>query len=139
MSDRLDLELRADLGELTRLADAVDAFATRNGLPPDIAFKITLCLDELITNTLSHGGVCGVISVRLRYDGTSVEVEIEDDAPPFDPFAAPPAPDLTSGVEDRPVGGLGLFLVMQTMDRTGYQRDGSRNRVRLTKHLPPPA
>lgn len=136
MSDRLDLELRADLGELTRLADAVEGFAARNRLPTDIAFKLTLCLDELITNSLTHGGASGTIAVRLRCDGTSVQAEIEDNASPFDPFATPTVPDRASDLADRPVGGLGLFLVAQTMDQTEYQRVGPRNRVRLIKRLP---
>ncbi len=138
MSDRLDLELRADLGELPRLADAVEGFADRNGLAPGMAFKLTLCLDELITNSLTHGAGQGTIAVRLFCDESSLRAEIEDDAAPFDPFATAPTPDLTSGIEDRPVGGLGLFLVTQTMDETEYQRVGHRNRVRLTKHLPHP-
>jgi serine/threonine-protein kinase RsbW len=141
MSDRLELDLRADLSELARLAETVDDFADRNGLPPDIAFKLNLCLDELITNIVTYGyaDVANVppraITVRLGCDDAALQVEIEDKAAPFDPFTEVAAPDLTSDVEDRPIGGLGVFLVKQTMDRADYRRDAGRNLVRLTKFL----
>ena len=145
MSDRLDLDLRADLSELARLAEAVEAFAERNGLPPDVAFKLNLCLDELFTNTVSYGYADAAdaanrrIAVRLGCDSAAIQAEIEDDAAPFDPFATPPAPDLTSDIDARPVGGLGVFLVTQTMDHARYRRDGDRNHVLLTKRLAPKA
>jgi anti-sigma regulatory factor (Ser/Thr protein kinase) len=49
---------------------------------------------------------------------------IEDDGPRFDPLSLPP-PDVTAGLAERPVGGLGLFLVRQLMDVVSYDRVGA--------------
>ncbi|PWC37964.1 hypothetical protein TSO352_08455 [Azospirillum sp. TSO35-2] len=135
---RLDLVLRNDLSELERLAVAVDDFIERNDLPPDLAFKFNLCFDELITNIVSYGygdGGTHEIRVRLEADGAELRAEVEDDADAFDPFAEAPAPDLTGDLDDRRIGGLGVFLVKKTMDRAAYRREGGRNLVLLAKAL----
>nr|WP_222532421.1 ATP-binding protein [Azospirillum sp. 412522] len=137
-ANRLDLVLRNDLSELERLAAAVDGFAERNALAPDLAFRFNLCFEELIANTVSYGyGDAGThgIRVRLEVDGHELRAEIEDDAAPFDPFADAPAPDLESRLEDRRIGGLGVFLVRRTMDRASYRREGGRNLVMLAKRI----
>ncbi|MBP2230373.1 anti-sigma regulatory factor (Ser/Thr protein kinase) [Azospirillum agricola] len=139
MGDRLDLVLRNDLGELERLAAAVDDFAERNGLSPALAFALNLCLDELVTNTVSYGygadGTDGRRSIRLRVecDEAEVRAELEDDAAAFDPFHEAPPPDLEGDIDERRVGGLGVFLVRQSMDRVAYRRAGDRNIVTLAK------
>jgi serine/threonine-protein kinase RsbW len=51
-----------------------------------------------------------------------VTIVIRDRAPPFDPVHAP-SPDLTSDVEHRPAGGLGLYLVKKVMDEVDYVPD----------------
>jgi serine/threonine-protein kinase RsbW len=63
---------------------------------------------------------------------------IEDDGPPFDPLSLPP-PDVTASLEERRVGGLGVFLVRQMMDEVSYQRTGKRNQLRTSKRVAPPA
>ncbi|CAO3423989.1 ATP-binding protein [Azospirillum endophyticum] len=138
VSDRLDMVLRNELSELERLAAAVDEFIERNDLPPDLPFKFNLCFDELITNTVSYGYPDSrphEIRVRLELDGAELRAEVEDDADAFDPFADAPPPDLTSDVDNRRVGGLGVFLVQKTMDSASYRREGGRNLVLLMKKL----
>ncbi|WP_042701474.1 ATP-binding protein, partial [Azospirillum sp. B506] len=85
----LDLVLRSDLSELQRLAAAVEDFIARMGLPPDLAFSINLCLDELVTNTVTHGyrdrtgdGKTGPHRIRVRLEavGRELRAEVEDDA-----------------------------------------------------------
>lgn len=138
VKNRLEMVLRNDLSELERLAAAVDDFIERNDLPPDLSFKFNLCFDELITNTVSYGyGDAGPheIWVRMEADGTELRAEVEDDADAFDPFAEAPPPDLTSDVDDRRVGGLGVFLVQKTMDHASYRREGDRNLILLSKTI----
>lgn len=69
MADGFELELTNDLAELERLAAAVDEFCDRHGLAMEVAFKLNLCFDELITNTVSYGyrdGAAHTIRVRLE-------------------------------------------------------------------------
>ena len=146
MGDRLELVLGNELAELERLAAAVDDFVDRNHLPPGIAFKLNLCFDELITNTVSYGygdakHARHDILVRLASDGCQIKAEVEDDSAPYNPFVEAPQPDLGNDIDERRVGGLGVFLVKEMMDHVAYRRDGNRNVVELTIHAdraPPP-
>lgn len=140
MGTQLELVLDNDVAELERLAAVVDDFVAEAGLPPEVAFKLNLCFDELITNTVSYGYPDDgrhAIRVRLEAEGRVVHAEIEDDADAFDPFTEAPPPDLDSDVETRRVGGLGVFLVQRSMDSATYRREGGRNLVRLSLAVPP--
>jgi len=139
-SGQVELVLVNDLAELERLAGEVDAFIERNDLPPGLAFTFNLCFDELITNTVSYGykdGGSHQIRVRLSTDGVQMRAEVEDDGEAFNPFEEAPPPDLSDDIDERRVGGLGVFLVKKTMDHAAYRREGNRNLVLLAKRLAP--
>ena len=63
-------------------------------------------------------------------DRSRFVVELIDEGVPFDPLAVED-PDMRAGVVDRPIGGLGIFLVRRVMDEVAYLRDGSRNVLKL--------
>ncbi len=133
----LDVTIGNDLEELSRLAAIVDGFVEQNALPERIAFNLNLCLDELITNIVSYGyddDRRHDIAVRLSLEDGVLCCRITDDAKEYDPFVEAPEPDLELGVDDRPIGGLGVFLVKEFMDRTEYRRDGDRNIITLWKN-----
>ena len=72
--------------------------------------------------------------VEVKLDKHRVTVVLTDDGPPFDPFGRD-APDTTLSVEDRPIGGLGIHLVLQLMDNVSYRRQDDHNIVVLVKQL----
>lgn len=133
--ESLTLSLTNELPEIAILAERIEAFCAAHGLPAEVEHAINLSLDELLTNTISYGyDDAGEhrIDVSLRLDGDAVTIEVADDGAPFDPFGVP-EPDIDAALEDRAIGGLGVFLVKQMMDRFEYRRDGGRNIVTLTK------
>lgn len=133
------LHITNDLSELARLSAWVEQFVAAASLPEGMAFQINLCLDELITNTVLYGYTdqhAHTISVELDLAGTQLAVRLIDDGRAFNPFADAPEPDLESELEDRPIGGLGVFLVQELMDAVDYHREGSHNRIDLTKNIP---
>ena len=125
---------------LRRLAEGLDAFGASNRLPPEVVQPLQVALDEMISNTIrhgyGHGGHGHTIEVRLRLDGAFLEASIEDDAPPFDPLAAP-LPDTTRDLASRPEGGLGILLTRKLMDEVESERKPGRNRVVLRKRTGP--
>jgi serine phosphatase RsbU (regulator of sigma subunit)/anti-sigma regulatory factor (Ser/Thr protein kinase) len=149
----ISIRLAADLDELARLAEALEAAGETFGLAPKIVFNLNLVLDELVTNTVSYGygdatsaganagANAGThaktghgIEIALRRDGADLVVTYEDDAAPFNPLDIPP-PDLESDLEDRHIGGLGIHLVRTMMDSVTYERRNDRNRLVMTKRL----
>lgn len=131
----LEYELPSRTEEIARLATAVEqALPDRS----DLAFTANLCLEELITNTIEHGlhsAPDRVICVRLSISEEWLEIVVKDDAPPFDPFAQAPAPDLDADVDARAIGGLGVHLVKTMMDDARAYYDGSGNLIVLLKTL----
>jgi sigma-B regulation protein RsbU (phosphoserine phosphatase) len=135
---RLEVTISNDLGELERLAALVDDFVQKNALPDKIAFNLNVCLDELITNIVSYGyddDRHHDIKVMFTLDGETLVTEIIDDAKEYNPFVEAPEPDLDAGVDDRPIGGLGVFLVKEFMTRTDYRHEDGRNTTTLWKSV----
>lgn len=133
----LEHRLESRLSALETLAAAVSAALPERA---DLAFKVNLCLEEIIANIIRHGlgGAPGhEIRVRLSCAGDRLEVTVEDDAPRYDPFAQAPVPDLELDLERRPVGGLGVHLVKTLMDRVRAEHHGAGNRIVLEKKMPP--
>lgn len=129
--------LQSDIGELAKLAAELEAYAERESLPLDVVQQLNLALDELITNTITHGyrgDGNRSIEVEIKRDRKSLHATLTDDASPFNPFETNP-PDVNLPLEERKVGGLGVFLVRQLMDDFSYSLQDGRNCVRLRKSL----
>jgi serine/threonine-protein kinase RsbW len=129
----LSLILRNHVSEIRGLVDRVEAFGAEAGLPADVTFRLTLALDEAVSNVIRHGLTDGTdrpISVSVRVADGMVTATVEDHGVPFDPNDAP-APNLDAPIEERTPGGLGVHLVKATMDDVQYRRDGDRNVLTL--------
>ena len=131
----MKISLNNDLGELRTAAEQIDAFCESHDVPADITYAVNLSVDELLTNTISYGydddEVHG-LDLALRMDGDVMVIEITDDAKPYDP-SQNTTPDTSAGIDERSIGGLGIFLVHELMDEVQYSRSGERNIVTLRK------
>jgi serine phosphatase RsbU (regulator of sigma subunit)/anti-sigma regulatory factor (Ser/Thr protein kinase) len=133
---RKTLELRATPEEVMRSVEALQAFATANGVPERSVHGLALALEECGSNIVDHGlSRNPARTFRAVFERTpdSFVIELRDDGPAFDPTAhvrvGSPAVD-----EDMP-GGWGLELVRRNVDEIRYGREGVSNVLRLTKHL----
>ena len=128
----LSLTLRNHSSEISRLVDRLEAFGAEAGLPPDVTFRLTLSLDEIVSNVIRHGFADQAeheIAVRVDVADGLVTATVVDDGEPFDPREAP-APDLDAPLEERKAGGLGMHLVRRRWmrdDGRGYRREDGRN------------
>lgn len=127
------LTLRNHVSEISRLVDRVEAFGAEASLPPDVTFRLTLALDEVVSNVIRHGlrdRSDQSVSVSVRVADGMVTATVEDAGVPFDPREAP-VPNLDAPIEERTAGGLGVHLVKATMDEVEYRRAGDRNILTL--------
>lgn len=132
-----ELELINQFSEIDRLNDAFNEFADSAGVDISIQLKLNMVFDELINNIISYGYKDNdrhTITVRAEINGDCLMVTVEDGGIPFNPFLLE-TPDVSSDIEDRQIGGLGIFLVKEVMDDVTYQRVQNSNRVTLLKHL----
>ena len=137
MSANLTLNMEAQLNEIERIQAAVSILSQAENWPPELLYQIELVLEEIGTNIIKYsqdGERETEIQITLTSDSKSLTMEIIDNGKPFDPFADAPPPDLDSSVPDRPIGGLGVYLVQKLMDEARYRREDGKNKVTLVKH-----
>lgn len=124
-----------DAAQLPILNRFLQEFWSAANLPPAQALHFELALEEVFMNIVVHGrGRTAAVAVSLALGANGLTMTVEDDGPQFDPLQLPP-PDLEARLAQRPIGGLGVFLVRQVMDTVSYQRAGALNRLTMTKSL----
>ena len=137
MPDQLALELMPNITELARLNTAIDAFGQGHHWSPQTLFQVKLALEEAVTNILSYGydgQKTQLIWLKVVQEGRLLSIVLTDNGTPFDPLERPP-PDLDSNLEDRMVGGLGVYLIRQMMDNVSYQRQDGCNKLCMMKNV----
>lgn len=125
----ISLRLPARLDRLEECRNFVVCEAEKSGMPAPAMSKLELILEELLVNVINHAypDGDGEMNISVLQDDPGVfALELTDWGPPFDPLAKTD-PDLEAGLEDRPIGGLGIYFVKQMADRVTYRRDGEAN------------
>jgi anti-sigma regulatory factor (Ser/Thr protein kinase) len=136
MSLTRTVKIETRLEELSRLTEIVEALGEEDGWSPGLVGKVNLALEELAINTINHGHASGLHSISFRFSSTeeSLTIEMVDDGKPFDPLTDAPIPDVNAPMDERPIGGLGVFLVRKLMDEFTYRREEGRNHLTLVAY-----
>lgn len=102
-------------------------------LSEDVKFKIRLCVEEVEENILCYSGTKWIELEVKREDGV-LTIGFRDGGVAFDPLAKED-PDITAAVEDRQVGGLGIFICKQMMDSLTYHYENGCNIFIMAKKI----
>ncbi len=118
------------------LADALQACAA---VPPKAARQFTIAAEEAYVNVVQYayaGTTPGTVALQFECDPEArmIHLAIQDHGSPYNPLDRPD-PDLTQDADQRPIGGLGIFLVRQLMDKVEYTRIDDANRLEFWKHF----
>ncbi len=134
------LVLPGTLDALEPLGDFVRAAALEAGFDRHAAGRLHLAVDEVATNTVTHGylerGASGQLHLSAEMDGETLRIHLEDTGPEYDPTQQPEPKDLDRPLEERRAGGLGIFLARHNVDAFLYERRGERNRVTFVLNRP---
>ncbi|MFB2921998.1 ATP-binding protein [Aerosakkonema funiforme] len=128
------LTVPGNLDSLSAIAQYVMAAADAAGLDKKASYKLRLAVDEVATNIIIHGyeenNLQGDVCMMADIDDSSLTVTVEDTAVAFDPFPKLSLEEEKIGLpmEQRPIGGLGVYLAIQGVDKFFYERVGDRNR-----------
>ena len=129
------LTISNKISEITRLNAFVKSSAQTIGIEATLANKIKLAVEEAVTNIIDYAypdRVEGTVTIAIEADANAVRFVITDTGAEFDPTSVSNA-DTTLGIDDRPIGGLGVFLVRNLMDSINYERIDGKNVLRLEK------
>lgn len=137
MSQRFQKTCAAELECLQNYRDFISESCAQNNISDDIVLDLKLAVDEACTNIIVHGYKDmdpGSIIVSMRIDPDRILVQITDFGHVFEPVAGL-KPDVEAALEDRELGGLGLYLIYQTMDDIDYQSSEEGNMLTFTKFI----
>ncbi len=100
--------------------------------------QIDVAIDELFSNIARYAYPDGpgkaTVGIEFDEENRMCSVVFSDEGIPFDPLAQQ-APDTSLPLMDRPVGGLGIFLVKKTMDAVEYRHENGRNILTIRKRI----
>ena len=135
--EEIELNLKAILEDLPRAIESIDNFLRRKGIEKETILKLQLAMDEAITNIIEYGcqDKAGVIKIVCNLSAKEITLIIEDNAKPFNPLTVK-EPELSSDVEKRKIGGLGVFIMKKMMDEVSYEFRNGKNILTLKKKIP---
>lgn len=127
------LRVASSLEALSPIGAFVMKAAEQAGIDKRAAYRLRLAVDEIATNIVVHGrpgerGAADDIVVEAEADEASLTITLEDSGPAFNPLEHQEPQNLTSPIDERPIGGLGVFLAIRGVDQFRYERVGERNR-----------
>ena len=129
----------SDKSRLYDVQDFVEGCLSGCGASQKVLTQLELVIEEIFINIVSyayHPPDVGEIDIScsVEDDRAKVVLTFADDGPEFDPLSVKD-PDTTLKMEDRPIGGLGIFLVKNNVDGITYRRDNGRNVLTVEKRL----
>lgn len=99
----------------------------------DVWRKLSVVVEELVLNIVDYAN-SDYLDVEIIRDEKSITLRFHDGGIPFNPLEKE-EPDFTIPLEDRKIGGLGIFMVTKYMDTVTYERTGEENILTVRKNV----
>lgn len=130
------ITLPNDIATITQLSEFVETVCEEKGLDMALTMNLNLALEEAVVNVMSYAypNSQGDVKVDIIIDDQKVVSILTDSGIPFDPTQKGDV-DTTLPAEERPIGGLGIHLVKQIMDKVSYQYVDNQNILTLEKNI----
>jgi anti-sigma regulatory factor (Ser/Thr protein kinase) len=134
MDHLFEMTIKSVSAEIPSVSASLEEVMHAHGFSTDDILDTQLAVEEAITNIINHGykNAIGEIIISCRINLYLAEIRIRDNAPRFDPLSLP-EPELDGTIQDRKIGGLGVFLIRQVMDEISYQYENGQNILVLIK------
>ena len=130
------LKVTADVSELDKVLAFADGILEEAGCSAKAQMQIDVAIEEIFVNIAHYAypSGSGEATIYIETDPSSKNAMItfEDEGVPYDPLKKED-PDITLSVEDRPIGGLGIFMVKKSMDDVSYEYSDGKNRLTIRK------
>lgn len=122
--------------ELSHATAFVEEELEKLDCPMKVVMQITVCLEEMFVNVAHYAyqGNEGMVTLSLDDKDGLFSITLEDEGVPFDPLAKVD-PDVTLSAEERPIGGLGIYMVKKTMDEVFYEYKEGKNIFCMKKKI----
>jgi serine/threonine-protein kinase RsbW len=134
MDPSFEMTIGSDIKEIPVVSARLEGAMNAYGFSAEEVLDTQLAVEEVITNIILHGyeKSGGEIHLTCRFTDNRIRIQVADSAPQFDPLSIPD-PDLEGDMDDRKIGGLGIFLLRQVMDDISYRYENGKNILTLEK------
>lgn len=133
------LRIKNDIHELNALTRFLEEVGDELGLSPGLVMNLNLVLEEAVSNIIFYGypkelSIADAVELTFGCESNVLTICLKDHGVAFDPTQKAD-PDLTLSAEERPIGGLGIFLIKQFMDEVEYRREEGFNLFIMKKKI----
>ncbi len=139
MNKMQDITLQASDDTLYTVLDAIEAHLCKNGCPDSVKTEVLISVEEIYVNIAhyAYGGKAGEATVQMEVTQNPriCRVVFRDRGVPYNPLEKED-PDVSLSAEEREIGGLGIYMVKQCMDKIEYRYEDGYNILVIEKHLP---
>ena len=122
---------RPDIEYIREFSDFADRFLREKGISVKTIVKMQMAVDEIFSNICYYSGA-KEITMGIKVEEQMITMYFEDDGAPYNPLERED-PDVEELLENRRIGGLGIYLVKKRMDQTEYEYAGGMNRLTIMK------
>lgn len=131
------LTVNAQTSELSKVLAFADTILEETECSAKEKMQIDIAIEEIFVNIARYAYPSGdgkaVMEIEADKAGKSVRITFEDQGIPYDPLKNED-PDITLPAEERPIGGLGIFMVKNIMDEVSYENADGKNRLTIKKN-----
>ncbi len=133
-----ELKIEARKENLDSVIQFVDEILEEAGCQMKVQFQIDVAVEEIFVNIANYAYTPNIggadISVDIVGEKKTIIITFKDSGVPYNPLLKPD-PDVTLSVEDRQVGGLGIFMVKKSMDDMSYEYKDGKNILTIKKNI----
>lgn len=132
-----EIKLKNKIESVEELNQFVDKFVGENGINADCGMELKLALEEAVVNVINYAyppGQEGDIVIMFSLNGYVLTITVKDSGKEFDPTSSADI-DTEAPLDDRKVGGLGIFLLKELSDKVTYERCNGHNILKIEKTI----
>lgn len=128
----------ADIENLKKIYADTEKFCEDTFADTKTTYALNLSLDEVFTNIVSYGyknDSSKSVDIELEKVGNEIVATVSDTAPRFNPLIDTKSPDINAKLDERDIGGLGIFFVRKNMDKVSYNYKDGKNQLSMTRKI----
>ena len=134
---RKELRIKNQTAELEKVNHFIEEISEELGLSMELTMNLNLVMEEMVVNVISYAyseGTDAEIELLAMSDGKELTLVLSDQGREFDPTMMETS-DMSVNPAEREIGGMGIFIVKNIMNKVTYQRLEGKNLLTMTKNI----
>ena len=132
------ITVEAKIENVDKVTEFVNEVLEEKECPLKVQMQLDVAIDEIFGNIAYYaygkGRGNATIQIEMEDNPPKITLTFIDQGIPYNPLESKD-PDITLDIEDREIGGLGIFLVKKTMDELSYVYVDGQNILTMKKEL----